>query len=128
MLNETVRSTINPENHGAELAFGGDIAPFALDKDLWPPVGDQKPEANDSLNLSADQIHCKTPTAQKENALEFDQMEDDEANPFGNASFEHAIIESDKYSNSEFSEDLDEKYVDAPDRVLEGLQNAKIDL
>ena len=58
-------------------------------------------------------------------------MDDDEANPFGNAmnaSFEQAIIESDKYSNSEFSEDLDEKYVDAPDKVLEGLQNANIDL
>ena len=63
MLDETVRSTINPENHGAELAFGGDAAPFALDKDLWPPAGDQKPEASDSLNLSADQIYCKTPTA-----------------------------------------------------------------
>jgi len=63
MLNETVRSTINPEHHGAELAFGSDVAPFALDKDLWPPAGDQKPEASDSLNLSADQIHCKTPTA-----------------------------------------------------------------
>jgi hypothetical protein len=67
MLNETVihsvRSTINPDNHGAELAFGNDVAPFALDKDLWPPAGDQKPEASDSLNLSADQIYCKTPTA-----------------------------------------------------------------
>ena len=54
VLDETVRSTINPDHQGGELPFDSDVAPFNLDKDLQALDVDQEPAASGHLNLSAD--------------------------------------------------------------------------
>lgn len=99
---------------------------FAFDKDsLAADLDEQANGDNDSLDdVSVEQGLCKTPPANKENALEFDE----DGSQYRNASYEHPLGDSDRYSNSELSEDVDEKYADAPDRVLDGLLNAKIDI
>ena len=99
---------------------------YAFDQDsLAADLEEPAVEDNDGLSdVSVEQGLCKTPPANKENALEFE----DDGSQYRNASCERPIGDSDRYSNSEVSEEVDEKYVDAPDRILEGLLHAKIDI